>query len=441
MASGAAPSGGQSQQNRLSHISDEELLKMAAPQSVKATAPAPVAEPEPIGWHKALDYAVRGLDYPGGIVRTGIAQGVQSLGGPEMVQEGDWDKTMSGQAPRSAELLKRADVPAGDVVNYPVVGPVSARDLGGLALDIASDPLTALSRAGKAGANLIDQGVSATGKGMFRSGLKKVDQAVLEKGAKPFSEVALENGIYGTNKQIAKQSEALLNDTKASRDTMHTVADDAGALVDPNVAFKDALDRAIKLGDRDPGLKDLADKLRDKIKVYTDYGPVPVSQASEWKTNLYNALPDAAYDKFGKVKAPAQRIQKSMAAGLKNEIISAGNDVAPGLGQAIDGANETMQTVLTARKPLQKAVRAGENINVVTPVDAIIGAMGAATTHSPGMTIGMLAAKKAADISKTTGFRTVGGQALNALGETGGVTPAVNRLIIQSPWQQMNGGQ
>lgn len=395
---------------------------------------------EPSNWRKALDYTIRGLDYPGGIVRTGIAEGAQSIPGVnEMVHEGDWDKALHGQAPHSSEYMERAGVPAGDVVKYPLVGDVSTRDLGGVAADIVTDPLTALSRAGKLGANVLDQGAEVAGRKMFKSGLKKVDQAVIEKGAKPFSEVALENGLVGTNKQIAKQSEQLLNETKAGRDSMHQAADTAGAVVDPEVAFRQALDKAVSLGERDPGMKDLADKLKDKIQVYIDHGPVPVSQASEWKTNLYNALPDSAYDKFGKIKGPADKIQKSMANGLKTAIEDSGNSVVPGLGDQIGLANEQMQTLLTARKPLRRATRAAEGINGVTSVDAMLTAGTAAASHNPMVTAGVLAAKKAADLSKTTGFRTIGGTALNAAGETGGITPMATRSLIQSPWQKMGG--
>jgi hypothetical protein len=213
--------------------------------------------------------------------------------------------------------MQRAGVPEGAIAHLPVIGDVSTRGMAGFAADVATDPLTALSHAEKFGANAADLGTKAIGEKMFKSGVKKIDQAVLEKGAKPLSNVLMENGISGTTNQIRNSSEQLLKDTKSSRDIMHEAADSAGAMVDPNIAFKDALDRATSLGERDPGMREIADKIKDKIQLYMDHGPVPLSQASEWKTNLYNALPENAYDKFGKLKGPADRIQKSMANGLK----------------------------------------------------------------------------------------------------------------------------
>jgi hypothetical protein len=379
------------------------------------------------GLKKGIDLALRGLDYPGGLLRTGVA-GIAGVATPS-----DVGAALKGQAPHSAEYMQRAGLPEGDVVNYPLVGDVSSRDLAGFAADVATDPLTALSRAGKFGMNAVDVGAAKAGKALFKSGLKKIDQAVLEKGAKPFSEIALEKGLTGSVGKIRDASEQLLKDTKAGRDILHEAADTAGAVVDPKTAFKDALDKTIKMGERDPGLRELADKLKDKINLYIEHGPVPLSQASEWKTNLYNALPESAYDKFGRMKGPAERIHKSLANGLKNSIEAAGNSVVPGLGDKIGQANETMQTLLTARKPLKTAAKAAKNINAVTSVDAMLAAGTAAASHNPLTTAGVVALKKAADISKSTAFRTKAGKALMDVSERGGLTPAASQLL-QSPW-------
>lgn len=439
------------EQRELDELEYEQLLHEQAlaqdNNAPEAATSASVSQAEPktqdemSNFKKGLDYALRGLDYPGGIARTAVA-GLANIPyaaatGQSFVGPKDVAQAFRGKAPGVGEYLERAGVPEGGSVDVPIVGDVSTRDVAGLAGDIVTDPLTALSRAGKLGANVLDVGAQSAGKKMFKSGLKKVDQAVAEKGAKPFSDVMLENKISGTSQQIQKQSESLLRDTKSARDILHEAADNAGAMVDPKVAFKDSLDKAVKMGERDPGLKDLAEKLKDKIQVYMDHGPVPLSQASEWKTNLYNALPDSAYDKFGKLKGPADRVQKSMASGLKTSIEDAGNKAAPGMGDQIAQANETMQTLLSGRKPLKQAVRSAKNINPVTSVDVMLGGATAAATHNPYQTAAMMAVKKAGDISKTTGFRTTAGKGLIRAGETGLLTPAVNRLVLQSPWTKM----
>jgi hypothetical protein len=343
--------------------------------------------------------------------------------------------------------MKRMGVGTGDVVNYPLVGPLSTRDIGGFALDVATDPLTLVSKISKplSGMNYAGKAADTAGKSMVKSGVKKIDQAVLEKGAEPLSNILLERGISGNSSQIRDATEQILKDTKAERDALHSTADNAVAMIDPNVAFKDALDKAVALGERDPGMKDLAEKLQNKIQSYIDYGTVPLSQASEWKTNLYNALPEAAYDKFGKLKGPADRIQKSMASGLKNAIETEGNAVIPGLGDKIASANETMQTILASRKPLKTAAKAEKGVNAFTSVDAMLAGGGLLASHDPATAAALLAMKKAGDISKTTRFRTGAGQALMGLGQNPLTTPVVNRALIDSPWmdmqQQQAGGQ
>lgn len=390
---------------------------------------------------KGLEYAGRVLDYPGGIARTALA-GVANIPyyaatGRSINKTDDVLKALKGQAPTSAEYMTRAGVPEGEVSHTPV-GNISTRDIIGFGADVATDPLTALSKAGKLGANVIDKGAVKAGTSVYKSGLKKIDQAVVEKGAKPLSDLLLEKGVSGSVKNIREASENILKETKAERNALYKTADEGGALIDPAIALADAMEEAKRIGAADPSMKDLSEKLQTKIQAYIDHGPVPVSQASEWKTNLYTSMPESAYDKFGRLQGPAKKIEKMSASGLKNEIVNTGNAMTPGLGDAIDVANDSMKTLLSSRKPLQRAAKSAKNVNAVTSVDMMLGAGTAAASHSPVATAGVLAAKKLGDISKTTGFRTTAGRGLKAIGETGGLTPAANRLIIQSPWLNIN---
>jgi len=427
---------------------DAYLNKYASNESKKPEIEAPEQSGEAPIWKKAIETTGKTLDWPGGVARAALA-GAASIprvisGEDSLVNLQDLKHALAGPmgpgATRSSEYMQRAGVPEGDIAHYPLLGDLSARDVGGFAMDIATDPLTALSHAGTAGMNYLDKGTEAVGKTVFKSGLKKIDQAVAEKGAQPLSDVLISNGISGTTKQIRSASEKLLNDTKSGRDALHAEADAAGAMVDPSIAFKDSLDKVTKMGERDPGLKELADKLKEKIQTYIDHGPVPLSQASEWKTNLNSAMPESSFDKFGRLKGPADRINKSMAGGLKREIEASGNRVSEGLGDEIGAANDQMQTLLTARKPLKTAAKAAENINAVTSVDAMLAGLGGAATHNLPETAAILAAKKAADLSKTTAARTTAGRAIMGLGNTNSITPFVNQSIIHSPWANMQQG-
>jgi hypothetical protein len=430
----------EAEQRELDELELEELQAEEA-MALKPAAPPPPAQEETPAWRQLLSGLSTVLDYPGGIARTGLAGAAnipkflatgESAVGPEDVQA-----AFRGEAPTSAEYMKRLGVGEGDVVDYPVAGNVSTRDLAGFGLDVATDPLTALSKAGKFGMNYLDVAAKKGGKKLYQSGLKNIDEKVAESGAGKLSDLMMKQGSSGTTKQIQKDAEKLLDTTLAERKALYSQADGAGALVDPRKAFGDVLDEAIEMGKRDPGLKELSEKLQEKIAGYVEFGPVPVSQASEWKTNLYNSMPDAAFNQFGKLKDPAKKIEKKMTKGLRREILASGESVAPGLGQAIDKSNETMQTLLTARKPMQKQVKSAKNKNAVTSVDAILAGTGAAVTHDPFQTAAILAAKKAADLSKTTYFRTKAGKRLSDMGESNMLTPIAGRAIMQSPWVKM----
>jgi hypothetical protein len=371
----------------------------------------------------------RTLDFPSGIARTavaGLANIPYSLAtGKSLTKPEDLQQALLGEAPSTAQYMERAGVAPGATAETPI-GNISARDVAGFVGDVALDPITFASKGIKAA----DLGAEALGKTLYKSGLKKVDQAVVEKGAKPLSDLLLENGVRGSVKDIRQGADSLLRETKAGRDTFHAVADAAGAKVDPKIALAPALEEAKRIGSADPGLKDLSEKLTSKLQTYIDHGPVPTAQASEWKTNLYNSMPESAFDQAGRMKGPAKKIESMSASGLKAEIQNAGNAAKPGLGDSINQANEKMQTLLSAKKPLQRAAKAAKNVNAVTSVDMMLGAGAAAASHDPLTTAAVLAAKKLGDVSKTTGFRTTSGYGLRKIGQSGAITPLVNRAWI-----------
>lgn len=89
------------------------------------------------------------LDYPGGIIRTGLASSAGMLSGKGMiVKPQDLAAAERGEAPTSAEYMERLGVPEGKVSLFgPLAPAVPLRDVGGFALDVATDPLTLASKA------------------------------------------------------------------------------------------------------------------------------------------------------------------------------------------------------------------------------------------------------------------------------------------------------
>lgn len=426
------------------------LASKGVAPSAPAAASAPPEDEGAImsalqGAKTAGEYAARGLDYPGGIARTALATAASlakhGLEGElkSDVTPADAVAALKGQAPPSSEYMRRMGVDDLGSVTVPILGnQISGRDALGFAADVATDPLTMVSKAVR-GADVVGRGAEATGEKLFKSGFKNIDEKLVDKGAKPLSDLALENGIGGSMKNIEKQSGQLLNDVKADRDLAYQVADMAGVKVDPNVALKESLDKAIKMGVDDPSLKEMSKNLQEKLKQYMGQGPVSLERMSKWKSNLYSTMPQSAYDQFGKLKGPVAEFEKTTANAFKQGIEDAASEGVPKLGDKIAQANEKMQTLISAKKPLRQAVKSEARVNAITPVDSmIVGAAGMAS-HDPYTTMGFLGLKKAADLSKTSAFRTRGGQALMGAGNSGVLTPLTSRSFIdlESPWAKM----
>ena len=225
-----------------SKLSDEELKALAANDYSKlsddtlkqlAGESAPKEQPESVRsflgkeqdvQRKLLDYLGRGMDYLGGGVRTGVgyATGVG--------QEGDIDKALHGQAPTSAELLKRHGLEDN-------IGTSTA----GFALDTLSDPLTygtlglapLLRKALGGGAKLAGGAAEKIGKSIYKAGsIGRIDQASKMAGQLPISPVLWERGISGSNPTILKKSEELVNTLLAERKKIFDEAAQKGVAAD-----------------------------------------------------------------------------------------------------------------------------------------------------------------------------------------------------------------
>lgn len=142
---------------------------------------------------KLADYLGRGMDYLGGGVRTGAGY-LTGVG-----KEGDISRALHGQAPSSSELLKRHGLEDN-------IGTSAA----GFALDTLSDPLSYGSLASKLAEKL--------GKKIYTMGsIGRIDEASKMAGQLPISPVLWEHGISGSNPEILKKSEQLVNDLLTKR--------------------------------------------------------------------------------------------------------------------------------------------------------------------------------------------------------------------------------
>lgn len=412
-------------------LSPEEAAEMASlEQEVGAQeSPGLMSKAMSMGG-KGLDYGIRALDLPGGAVRTGLANVAGLISGKgNIVTEKDLGNMAAGKAPTSAEYMERLGVPAGPSVSLPVFGDTSARDAAGLVGDIVTDPLTAISKSVKA-LRPASTAAESVGKAVYKSGLKKVDERLAEKGAGSIADVLLEEGKTGTTKKLAKDAKEISKNLGKERDALYQKATEKGVSIDMGFPLANAENELKKLAS-DPGLAPMAEKFGELLERYKKSGKVDIKTLSDWKTNLYNALPEAAYDQHGKLKGPAQKFQKALASDFKQAIVEAGNKAEKGLGDNIDKINEKWATVIGADKPMAMQVRRAGTPNLVTSVDAMIAGLGGAATGI-GPTTGALALKKAADASKTTYVRTKAGKGLIDLGKTGLLDNAGRRGLINT---------
>ena len=394
-------------------------------QNIPSEPPRPEAKDERGLLRKGFDYGMRALDYPGGLVRTGAAELADAFAPGDRVTGDDWKSALEGQAPTSAQYLERMGLEEGPSVNLPLLGKTSLRDAEGFALDVVSDPLTLVSKAAKPVAGLLER----TGAKTYKSGLKKIDERLIEKGAGPVSDILLKEGKTGTTKKLAKDADKILADKMSKRAAIYEEADKLGAKIDMPRALSGVYEKIQKLR-KDPGLTDMADRLENFVSKYASEGPVDLKTASQWKTNFYNALPESAFDSFGKLKGPAKEIEREMARGLQNAIESVAESTKSGLGQGISSLNKDAQSLIGAKKPFAMQARRATTPNAFSTVDFMLGSGG--LIHSPGAAIGLLGAKKLGDLSKTTVFRTNVGKGLIDVSKLESLDPVIQRMLVNS---------
>jgi len=405
-----------------------------------------------LGW-QALDYLGRGLDYVGGISRTTLGNVADTFTDDNKIGVDDFLNALKGKAPSSDDILERFDVPEGGHINVPFLGKVDARDAGGFALDIASDPLTyvslGLAPLAKKGLGIgVKKGVSAGakkalnqtgkltskfGKGMYKSGFKKIDEKLLDMGKRELSDIMLEKGVTGNTKTIQKAASQMSDDLLLKRDEIYKAIEKTGQKVDMDSAFSKVIDSNEALR-KVPGQSKVADSFDDKILEYMADPKVSVKNASTAKSLLYDTLPNSAFSQTGRMNSMGKKFNRDMGKALK-EAIEDTAEKSVGKGKELTALNDELGTLLSAKKPIQNQVARANSINGLSSVDA------ATLVINPMIA----AAKKGGDISKGTWFRTKVGKALNDLGESGVQDILLRQMFMdrenysdnKNPWESV----
>ena len=419
---------------------------------------------------KTLSGIAKGLDYAGGVTRAGVANVADAFVPGEIATKEDLLNALKANPPSTEDYLKRAGVPegyslsdalsgmyseAGDGLKFKKGGALdpTVRGLSGFVGDTALDPLTYLSlgssAAAKSGAkaatradqliNPVSAALRGSGEKVYKSGLKRIDQETAKFGKEPVSDVLMKYGITGSADTIYNKMDDLAGKLKSEADLIIKEAADKGATVSMRDAMKLAQDRVLAMRTtRDPKLAPVADSLDSELKKYFKLDPsdssglfptqkpVSVNDANIYKQSIYKDMPKNAYQEMLSGKSPAYLAgEKDMARGLK-EGVEASVDKATGRGSELTQLNDELGRLLTSGEKQRLEAVKEANKNAITSVDAPL------FFASPGASI----AKKAADIAKMTGPRTVSGKAMKDLGKKN--KGALDILSRRSFWELMN---
>lgn len=369
--------------------------------------------------------AGQAADFLGGHVRATIAQGIGSLKGKQIVTKDDIDKMSQGKGPTTSEYLERLGVPEGKSVTIPFTDTkVSQRDVAGFAGDIMTDPLTfvgkltsGLPKAFESLRGITGLGANASaeqiGKAIYKSGFSKIDAKMVENGAEPLSKVLLEEGApSGTTAQVQKKVQAMADNFGKLRDGLYSKASELGAKVDmayqPLEKSEEFIANLAKDSREDVAKQ--ADELRDYLqRNYKNTREVDLATLSQWKTDLYNTLPQSFFNPNGKMTPVGKQFNAVLAQDFRQLILDEGNKVQKGLGDSIEAINSKWGTLLDARKPVAQQVKQAAGKPIVGPMKAAV------TAINPAAGVAL----EAADLANTTVVKTKVGKTLVKAGQTG----------------------
>ena len=398
---------------------------------------------------KPLQALGRVTDYAGGVVRGPlVAAPLEAVTGEDVFRGDEYKAALNplsgANYPSSADLLNRAG--AG---HRPGVG------VAGLAMDLATDPLSYLSGGASEGAralNIPAREIEKRGVGMWRSAFKNLDTEALKKGKMtPPSQIMQEAGIRswgarGINTQMAKLAEDLLG----QRDAILAQATKLGATVSPEASslyLKEMAGKYLNL--RDSSAKELgkvlleeADNLEKSLRPERDLMTRQItreaanpSEASDLKSYFYKGVTPKNWEPYAMNPTLSSEKNIAKSKGLKESTEQAvGQTLGKDAEKKLIDTNDKLGSLLSTRKKELGEVSKAEAKNLFTAVDALqIGTLGALEA-SPELTLKAIALKKLADALNLQGVRSQAGSALQRFG-TGKVTgPAFSGVVRRIPY-------
>jgi len=406
-------------------------------------------------WDKAINaaqYAIKGLDYLGGVTRAGI------FGSEEDIKSAA-DITSKEIAPSTSEYLEKKGI----LKDSPWI-----RGAVGFAGDVLLDPttyatlgLSALSKAGKLGKIGLQKSVGKSGirayrtaltpataavekggKKLYKSAFKRVDEAAKYKKAKqalPPSEVMWKYRVTGSRDVMADKTDEVLDKLFTYRKALDEKASKLGA----RVSSYDALENAKNVVDdfgrigKQPYYNKAAKKLAktlDEWEPYFKQNPVlRIEDAQKIKSNMASSVSPALFSKeVAPIEARTFRDAiRTMDKGFKDQIIKQANKVSRQrnyrvngrlLGDEIKRVEKEMHSLLVGRKSLRQLSKADAQREIFNTTESILASMAITGYPYPFIT------KKFSDFMRRQGSR-VGAQA-HKLGKLGTADIGARRMGI-----------
>jgi len=454
----------------LSKLSESQLEKLMAAQGnvamlsdddlegiVRSQEPTLMDKAKGFGMG-ALGVAGKALDYAGGVARTAGAAATM-----DSVNAGDVINSLLAKPLAGSDILERGGMAESGKLSDVLPGLYSdtgegmalerggfldptGRGAAGMALEVATDPLTYLTLGA---AKTVGKGAEKVGESMYRSGLKRADRTLelVGKGKKGFSDTAIKYGLTGSAESIAERAQELAAKLAKEQQDILASAARAGATVDVEKVIAPVMRDASKIqsGVNIPqvkgeargfagNLQQLADETRvipeqvipekNSLTLPGEGGPSVISaefepgytipgraapsvvDASRLKSQVYGLIGDNAYSTIARDKT-GQKLFKRTANRLKIGVEQSVSRVNPGMGKRLKEVNKDLGSLLSSKKVLANEATKEINKNALTSVDGMLSMLNPAAA----------VAKKAADIFKGTAARTKGGKAVMKAGQ------------------------
>jgi hypothetical protein len=244
---------------------------------------------------------------------TGSIKETQAIP-PELAQASPWEQTQAIMArDPMAKALRGETTGTADYLATAGADPESPiTKAAGFTGDVLISPTGATTKAAKLAKAVPGVGkvVEGVGKGLGwvgkvgqRTGMAKVNQRAKEKGYRLVTDVLDKYGFQaGTLGQTKNAMDDISEQLSKNRDVIYDRVAAQGKKVDVIDAVDEADKFVTKLATKPnkPQAKAMRAWVDDYLAKADAGGKVDIKTASDWKTDLYNSLPDSAFDAHGR---------------------------------------------------------------------------------------------------------------------------------------------